>query len=86
MLLICDPEGGSPKSFYSMKGSLGGDLSVNTSDQLEWNVESITTTFFSPGTSSYSIGGNCGVYCCTFDAEGNLIEQTDTGNTVPYRR
>jgi len=53
MLLICDPEGGSPKSFYSMKGS---------------------------------IGGNCEVYCCTFDAEGNLIEQTDTGNTVPYRR
>ena len=86
MLLICDPEGGAPKTFYSVKGSLGGDLSVNTSGQLEWNVESITTTFFSPATSSFSIGGNCAVFCYTFDAEGNLTGQTNTGNTVPYRR
>ena len=86
LLLICDPEGGSPKTFYSVKGSLGGDLSVNTSEQLEWNVESITTTFFSPATSSFSIGGNCTVFRYTFDAEGNLTEQADTGNTVPYRR
>ena len=86
MLLICDPEGGAPKTFYSVKGSLGGDLSVNTSGQLEWNVESITTTFFSPATSSFSIGGKCAVFCYTFDAEGNLTGQTDTGNTVPYRR
>jgi hypothetical protein len=86
MLLICDPEGGAPKTFYSVKGSLGGDLSVNTSGQLEWNVESITTTFFSPVTSYFTIGGNCAVFCYTFDAEGNLMGQTDTGNTVPYRR
>ena len=86
MLLICDPEGGSPKTFYSVKGSLGSDLSVNTSEQLEWNVESITTTFFSPFTSAYTIGGNCAVFCYTFDAEGNLTGQTDTGNTTLYRR
>ena len=86
ILLICDPEGGAPKTFYSVKGSLGGDLSVNTSGQLEWNVESITTTFDSPITSYFTIGGNCAVFCYTFDAEGNLTGQTDTGNTVPYRR
>ena len=86
ILLICDPEGGAPKTFYSVKGSLGGDLSVNTSGQLEWNVESITTTFDSPITSAFSIGGDCAVFCYTFDAEGNLTGQTDTGNTVPYRR
>lgn len=86
MLLICDPEGGTPKTFYSVKGSLGGALSVNTSGQLEWNVESITTTFFSPATSSFTIGGNCTVFCYTFNADGNLIGQEDTGNTVPYRR
>lgn len=33
MLLICDPEGSAPKTFYSVKGSLGSDLSVNTSGQ-----------------------------------------------------
>lgn len=86
MLLICDPEGGAPKTFYSVKGSLGGDLSVNTSGQLEWNVESITTTFFSPITSSFSIGGNCAVFCYTFDAEGNMTGQTDTGEMISYRR
>ncbi len=86
MLLICDPEGGAPKTFYSVKGSLGSDLSVRPSGQLEWNVESITTTFFSPTTSSFTIGGKCAVFCYTFDAEGNLTRQTDTGNTVPYRR
>ena len=86
MLLICEAEEGTPKTFYSAKGSLGGKLSVNTSGQLEWEVESITSTFFSPATSSFSIGGNCAVFRYTFDAEGNLAGQTDTGNIVPYRR
>ena len=86
MLLICDPEGGAPKTFYSVKGSLGGNLSVNTLSRLEWNVESITTTFFSPATSSFTIGGSCAVFCYTFDAEGNLTGQEDTGDTVPYWR
>jgi hypothetical protein len=86
MLLICDAEEGTPKNFYSAKGSLGGKLSVNTSGQLEWEVESITSTFFSPATSSFSIGGNCAVFRYTFDAEGNLAGHTDTGSIVPYRR
>lgn len=86
MLLICDPEGGALKTFYSVKGSLGGNLSVNAAGELEWNVDSIITTFFSPATSSFTIGGNCAVFCYTFDSEGNLTGQTDTGNQVPYRR
>lgn len=86
ILLICDPEGGAPRTFYSVKGSLGGSLTVGPSGQLEWNVESITTTFFSPATSSFTIGGNCAVFCYTFDAEGRLTGQRDTGESVPYRR
>ncbi len=86
VLLLCDPEGGRPKTFYSVEGSLGSKLSVNDSNQLEWNVESITSTFFSPATSSFSIGGSCKVFRYTFDTEGALMGQTDTGETVPYRR
>ena len=86
VLLLCDPEGGRPKTFYSVEGSLGGKLSVNDSNQLEWNVESVTSTFFSPATSSFSIGGSCKVFRYSFDAEGALMGQTDTGETVPYRR
>ena len=86
LLLLCDPEGGSPKTFYSVKGSLGESLSVNDSGQLEWHVDSVTSTFFSPATNSFTIGGTCKVFSYTFDAAGNLTEQKDTGDTVPYRR
>ncbi len=86
VLLMCEPDGGLPKAFYSVKGSLGGELSVNASGLLEWNVESVVSTFFSPATSSFTIGGSCKVFRYTFDTAGNLTGQTDTGETVPYRR
>ena len=86
VLLLCDPEGGAPKTFYSVKGSLGGKLAVNEAGQLGWDVESVTSTFFSPYTSSFTIGGTCKVYRYTFDPSGALTGQTDTGETVPYRR
>ncbi len=86
VLLLCDPEGGAPKTFYSVQGSLGGALSVHAEEQLEWDVESITSTFFSPATSAFSIGGSCRVFRYTFDADGRLLDQTDTGETVPYHR
>lgn len=86
VLLLCDPEGGEPKTFRSVEGSLGGRLSVNDAGRLEWDVESVTSTFFSPATSSFTVGGVCKVFRYTFDAEGTLIGQTDTGETVPYRR
>lgn len=86
VLLLCSPQDGTPKTFYSVKGSLGGKLSVNEEGQLEWDVESVTHTFYSPATSSFTIGGTCKVYRYTFDAAGTLLSQTDTGETVPYRR
>ena len=86
VLLLCDPEGGAPETFYSVKGSLGGKLAVNDSGELVWEVESIFNTFFSPATSSFTIGGTCQVFRYAFDAAGNLLRQEDTGETVPYRR
>ena len=59
---------------------------MNDAGRLEWDVESVTSTFFSPATSSFTVGGICKVFRYTFDAEGTLIGQTDTGETVPYRR
>ena len=86
VLLLCDLEGGTPQTFYSVKGSLGGRLAVNAAGALEWDVESITSTFFSPATSSFSIGGTCKLFRYSFDQNGQLIMSTDTGDTVPYRR
>ena len=86
VLLLCDPEGGAPETFYSVKGSLGGKLAVNDAGKLVWDVESVASTFYSPLTSSFTIGGTCQVFRYTFDTAGNLLGQKDTGETVPYRR
>ena len=86
VLLLCNPESGVPDSFYSVKGSLGGKLAVNNAGELMWNVESIVNTFFSPLTSSFSIGGTCQVFRYTFDDAGTLLSQEDTGETIPYFR
>ena len=86
VLLICEPDEGTPQTFWSVKGSLGSRLSVNDSGQLEWNVESIASTFYSPLTSSFSIGGYSNVLRYTFDAAGTLLGQTDTGETATFAK
>lgn len=86
LLLICDPEGGAPETFYSVRGSLGAALSVNDAGQLEWNAESIKSSFYSPATSSFSIGGTCRVYRYTFGGDGTLIGRADTGDETVFRR
>ena len=86
VLLVCDPAAGTPREFYSVKGSLGGKLSLNDSGMLLWDVESIADTFYSPYTSSFSIGGSCHVFRYTFDLSGKLVSQEKTGEVVDYRR
>ena len=75
MLLVCNSSSGEPQEFYSVKGSLGGKLSVSGEGDLIWDVESITTSYYSPATSSFSIGGTCYVFRYTFDEWGALISQ-----------
>ncbi len=86
MLLICEPDEGIPQEFYSVKGSLGGKLALDSEGRLLWDVESITTTFFSPATSSFTIGGTNYVFRYTFDNNGTLISQEKTGETTIYRK
>lgn len=86
VLLVCDPNSGVPQEFYSVKGSLGGTLSVSDTGMLQWKTESITTTFFSVATSSFTIGGTSYVFRYTFDKSGALISQEKTGEITDYRR
>lgn len=86
VLLLCDPDGGVPGTFYSVNGSLGGQLAVDDAGQLAWDVESITSTYYSPAINTFTIGGSCDVFRYTFDAEGSLTGQTDTGESVPFLR
>ncbi|HAN21905.1 MAG: hypothetical protein A2Y15_06135 [Clostridiales bacterium GWF2_36_10] len=86
VLLVCNPESGLPQEFYSVKGSLGGKLAMNDTGMLLWNVESITDTFFSPMTSSFTIGGASYVYRYTFDVTGKIISQEKTGEVLNFIR
>ncbi|MBE6646218.1 MAG: hypothetical protein E7611_01095 [Ruminococcaceae bacterium] len=86
ILLVCDPESGTPQEFYSVDGSLGGKLSLTSSGELSWDVESITTTFFSPATSSFTIGGTCYVYEYEFDKSGLLVSSEKTERVVNFRK
>ena len=58
---------------------------MNGAGELEWDVESIESTF-TGAFSSFSIGGTCKVFRYIFDAKGSLLEQKDTGETAVYRR
>ena len=86
VLLLCGPAGGAPQTFYAAEGSLGGRLTVNEDGLLQWDVESVYSAFFSPATSSFTIGGTCRVFRYTFGEDGRLLRQEDTGETTPYRR
>jgi len=86
MLLVCDPTVGTPREFYSVKGSLGGKLSLSDSGMLLWDVQSITSTSFSPMTSAYTIRGECYVFRYTFDNTGALIQQDKTDEIAYYSR
>lgn len=86
ILLLCDPEGGEPQTFYSVAGSLGGTLTVTGAGELEWDVNAVASAHFSPMTSMYSIAAACKVYRYAFNAAGHLVRQTDTGETAVHAR
>lgn len=86
MLLICDPEGGVPREFFSVKGSLGGKLALRDTGELVWDVEQLVSTYFSPATSAFTIGGTCQIYRYSFGKSGILISQERTNEFTPYHR
>ena len=86
VLLVCDPLAGTPREFYSVEGSLGGALSLNSFGRLLWDVESIATTFYSPTTNAFTIGGTCQVFRYTFDDSGTLVSQEKTDEFTNFLR
>lgn len=84
VLLVCDRESGEPEQFYAVEGSMGGALAVSPEGELLWDVESITSTFFSPATSAFTIGGVCRVYRYAFDETGALLRCEKTDETTNY--
>ena len=86
MLLVCDPNVGTPQEFYSVEGSLGDTLSVNDEGLLSWDVSSITDSHFSLAANAYTIDIACYVFRYTFDCTGTLVSQEKTDETMGYWR
>jgi hypothetical protein len=86
VILVCDPISGIPKEFYSVEESIGGKLMIDESNQLVWNVESITNAFFSPLTSSFSIRSTNMIFRYTFDKSGVLLNQEKTEEFAVFSR
>jgi len=84
VLLVCDLKDGIPEVFYTVNGSKGGKLSVNNMGELQWNVESITTGYEAIYSNSHTFYGTCKVFRYTFDENGKLLNQEETGEITGY--
>ena len=78
VLLVCDLNNGEPQEFYSIKGSMPCELSVNADGQLVWKVNRIISAVISD-KDFYSIEGIQRKYVYTFNKSGLLesAEKTD---------
>ena len=83
VLLVCDPDL-TPREAYTVKGSLGGALTVGENGAMVWDVESLTNGYFSPATNSFSYAAEGRVYRYTIGPAGITVDRT--GETVVYRR
>ena len=86
VLLLCDPAGGDPKTFYSVPGALGGALAVNDAGDLKWETQKLESAFFSPATNAFTVGGACRIVNYTFAPNGVLRGQETTDETVGFFR
>lgn len=84
VLLMCDTEGGTPKNFYSVEGSMGSKLKVD-GDKLCWDVETISSIEYLE-LSGYQMRGRCKIYRYVFDSNGIMIENEDTGVISGFAR
>ncbi len=84
-LLVCDARTGQPKHFYTVPGALGRELYRDDKGDLQWFVESIADTYFSPATSSFTIGGVSIAFRFSLNNNGKIVGIEKTGEVRVYR-
>ncbi len=85
VLLRVDPAGFLPLQAYTVEGCMGGRL-AQVQAGVTWDVESVTSCFYSPLTSSFTIGGVARVFRYAFAADGALLGGGETQELAVYRR
>lgn len=84
VLLVCNPIEGTPQTYYSVQGSLGGNLTAG--DELSWDVESFSGATYCSFTSAWTISGTCQVFRYSFDPNGTLLNQEKTDEVTGFWR
>ena len=77
-LYVLDSNSGKPEQFYSVGGTLAGDLRVDDNGNLVWQVGRIVKCGYAPWANSYSLYGITRRYDYTFDSDKNLLKQERT--------
>ncbi len=86
VLLVCDTQSGQVLGFYEAESSLGGKLHCGGDGRLQWDVESVFTSYYYPYVNAYGIAGSCYVFRYTIDAAGMLVQQEKTGEFTMFQR
>lgn len=77
---------GTPVEVLSVPGAIGSFLSIGANGELIWNADSITSTYYSPATSSFQVGGTCSVERYRFASPADTPKAEQTGALVQFRR
>ncbi len=86
VLLICDPEGGTPQQFYAVPGNLAGELKADENNRLIWQTEDIQAVGYSPATSAFSFYGTSELFEYAFSPDGVLESCTETDKQTYFRK
>lgn len=86
VLLICEPNSGEAKAFYSVEGCMGAGLGLTEEGLLQWNVECLAKATYCPFVSSFLLQGASSVYEYKFDKSGSLISSEMTDELVRFAR
>ena len=84
-LLQREPDG-TVSELCSVPGAIGSILSAGADGSLIWNVDSIISTFYSPATNSFTVGGACRVDRYRFASAGAGPSVEQTGAVTIFRR
>lgn len=91
VLLVCNPDTGTPEVFYSVEGALGGSLRSKEDNSVSWYTESILSAEYhinrsSSATYTDSFTAVTQLYDYTLSEDGTVIQQTDLGITGSFSR
>lgn len=85
VLLRMDPQTLRPLAAWTADGCLGGALTATDND-VSWDVQSITNCFYSPMTSSFTIGGVARIFRYRIAPDGTLLCGGETDEFAGYYR